>query len=39
MSNDHARCAMYEKAIQMTVKDKIILDIGAGSGILSIFAA
>ena len=29
----------YENAIQKIVKDKTVIDVGAGTGILSIFAA
>jgi len=39
MLNDEARCRAYEKAVQSVVKDKIVLDVGCGTGILSLFAA
>lgn len=41
MMQDYIRTATYQKAILSNIKDfqdKIILDVGAGSGILSFFA-
>lgn len=42
MLKDRVRTLAYQRAIEsnpMDFKDKIVLDIGAGTGILSIFAA
>ena len=42
MIGDIARTSAYQRAIMNCahlIKDKIVLDVGAGSGILSIFAA
>ncbi len=39
MLNDGARCLAYQKALEPVVKDKTVLDVGCGSGILSFFAA
>ena len=42
MLKDHVRTRAYQRAIENNpndFKDKIVLDIGAGTGILSIFAA
>lgn len=42
MMQDYIRTATYHKAIISNLKDfqdKVILDVGAGSGILSFFAA
>lgn len=38
MLNDKVRVEMYQKAIELTCKDKSVLDLGCGSGILSGFA-
>ena len=41
MLKDHVRTLAYQRAIENNpndFKDKIVLDIGAGTGILSIFA-
>lgn len=39
MMNDMPRNAAYENAIGAFVKDKIVLEVGAGSGLLSMMAA
>ena len=39
MIGDKVRTESYRLAIEMLVKDKVVIDVGAGSGILSIFAA
>jgi protein arginine N-methyltransferase 1 len=39
MLQDRVRCLAYRKAIEAVVQDKIVLDVGCGSGILSLFAA
>ena len=42
MISDNARTSAYQRAIMNCahlIKDKVVLDVGAGSGILSIFAA
>ena len=42
MLEDHKRTGSYYQAIMSNrrqFKDKVVLDVGAGSGILSIFAA
>lgn len=42
MMQDYIRTSTYQKAIISNIsdfKDKVILDVGAGSGILSFFAA
>lgn len=39
MLNDRARCLAYQRALGPVVRDKIVLDVGCGSGILSFFAA
>lgn len=38
MLNDKVRVEMYEKAIELACRGKLILDLGSGSGILSAFA-
>lgn len=39
MINDTGRNIFYKSAIESTVKDKVVVDIGAGTGFLSILAA
>ena len=39
MLNDRSRCLAYQRAIEPVVRDKIVLDVGCGTGILSFFAA
>jgi protein arginine N-methyltransferase 1 len=39
MLNDRTRCLAYQRAIEPVVQDKIVLDVGCGTGILSFFAA
>jgi protein arginine N-methyltransferase 8 len=39
MLNDRVRGLAYQRAIEATVRDRIVLDVGCGSGILSLFAA
>lgn len=39
MLNDRVRGLAYQRAIEATVRGKIVLDVGCGSGILSLFAA
>ncbi|MCU0285400.1 MAG: class I SAM-dependent methyltransferase [Acidobacteria bacterium] len=39
MLQDRTRCWAYQKALKTLVHDKIVLDVGCGSGILSFFAA
>lgn len=39
MLNDRVRCLAYKEALGPVVRDKIVLDVGCGSGILSLFAA
>jgi len=39
MLNDRTRCLAYQRAIEPVVRDKIVLDVGCGTGILSLFAA
>jgi ribosomal protein L11 methylase PrmA len=38
MLNDLVRVKQYTKAINETCKDKIVLDLGCGTGILSVLA-
>jgi histone-arginine methyltransferase CARM1 len=41
MLQDYVRTATYQRAIQINdvdFRDKVVLDVGAGSGILSFFA-
>jgi ribosomal protein L11 methylase PrmA len=38
MLNDKIRCEKYREAIKKVVKEKTLLDIGCGSGILSVYA-
>lgn len=39
MLNDMRRVSAYRDAIRISAKDKVIADVGAGTGILSIMAA
>jgi predicted RNA methylase len=39
MLNDKVRCETYKNAIKASVKGKIVLDVGAGTGFLSVIAA
>ena len=39
MIRDKVRTDSYRDAVDLLVKDKVVVDIGAGTGILSIFAA
>jgi protein arginine N-methyltransferase 1 len=39
MLNDRTRCLAYQRAIESVVRDKIVLDVGCGTGIFSFFAA
>ena len=39
MIMDRVRTEAYREAIDKLVKDQVVADVGAGSGILSIFAA
>ncbi len=39
MLRDRVRCLAYQKALVSAVRDKVVLDVGCGSGILSFFAA
>jgi len=39
MLRDRERCLAYQRALAPVVRDKIVLDVGCGSGILSLFAA
>ena len=39
MINDKIRMSTYEQAIKILAKNQDIIDVGAGTGILSIFAA
>jgi protein arginine N-methyltransferase 1 len=39
MLNDKVRCETYKNAIEASVKGKIVLDVGAGTGFLSVIAA
>ena len=39
MLNDTIRCHAYRDALANVVKDKIVLDVGCGTGLLSYFAA
>ncbi len=39
MLHDRVRCLAYQRALSSMVRDKIVLDVGCGSGILSMFAA
>lgn len=39
MLNDRTRCLAYQRAVESVVRDKIVLDVGCGTGILSFFAA
>jgi type I protein arginine methyltransferase len=39
MLNDKIRCERYKDAIAANVKGKIVLDVGAGTGFLSVIAA
>lgn len=38
MLDDEVRCAKYKEAIEKIVKDKTVLDVGCGTGILSAYA-
>ena len=39
MIRDQVRTEAYRQAIDKLVQGKVVIDVGAGSGILSIFAA
>ena len=39
MLNDKIRCEAYKAAIAASVKGKTVLDVGAGTGFLSVIAA
>jgi len=39
MLNDKIRCETYKNAIAASVKGKTVLDVGAGTGFLSVIAA
>jgi predicted RNA methylase len=39
MLDDKVRCVAYNDAIVASVKGKIVLDVGAGTGFLSVIAA
>lgn len=40
MLNDAPRCTAYQRALEAaTLKDKVVMDVGAGSGFLSVIAA
>jgi predicted RNA methylase len=39
MLNDKVRMNVYQQSINEICKDQIVIDVGAGTGILSIFAA
>ena len=39
MLNDTIRCLAYRDALSNVVKDKVVLDVGCGTGLLSFFAA
>ena len=39
MLNDEVRMNVYQQSINETCKDQVVIDVGAGTGILSIFAA
>jgi protein arginine N-methyltransferase 1 len=39
MLQDRVRCLAYQKALAAVAQDKVVLDVGCGSGILSLFAA
>lgn len=39
MLRDRVRCFAYQRALAPLVRDKVVLDVGSGSGILSFFAA
>ena len=39
MLKDKVRTEAYREAIDATVKGKIVADVGAGTGVLSVFAA
>lgn len=39
MLQDRHRTMTYKKAIEAVCEDKVVLDVGAGTGILSLFAA
>ena len=38
MLNDKIRCAKYREAIEKMVKEKNVLDVGSGTGVLSGYA-
>ncbi len=39
MTSDVQRMKLYREAIEAACKDKIVIDVGAGTGVLSIMAA
>jgi predicted RNA methylase len=39
MLNDKSRMTAYEEGIKELAKDKTVIDVGSGTGVLSMFAA